>query len=279
MISIRKTIFVLCLLAYFGVSPSVLGQKRVSNAHPAKADSELGRSTFNSTCAACHGLDGRGSDKGVNISGTEKMRRLSDAQILGLISEGIPGTGMPAFRTLNANQLRALVAYLRSLQGKFEASTPTGDLKHGKEIFFGKGECANCHTVSGEGGFMGPDLSGYGSTASAATIRDEVTKARKSPQQGYRPAVLTTTGGERLEGLIRNEDNFSLQFQTRDGIFHLFQKSELRSIERQESSLMPSDYAERLSASDLNDLVAYLISASANSSKAGTFHKKENDYE
>ena len=263
-------------VCFFG---ACLFAQKSSRSHIARQTSERGRNAFNSSCAACHGLDGRGSDKGVNISGSEKVRHLTDAQLSELISEGIPGTGMPAFRSLGATQLRDLVGYLRSLQGKSEASTLSGDPARGKEVFFGKGECSTCHTISGQGGFMGPDLSGYGSTASSTTIREEITKPRKIPQQGYRAAVLTTTSGDRLEGLIRNEDNFSMQFQTRDGNFHFFQKSELRSIDRQEASMMPSDYAGRLSASELNDLVAYLMSPAANTSKARTTPKRADDYE
>ena len=132
-----------------------------------------GGRTFNSTCAGCHGLDGRGSDKGANISASARVRRLSDAQVSSIISNGIPGTGMPAFHTLSARQISLLVGYLRILQGKLDARTPPGDATRGKEIFFGKGECSSCHMLSGEGGFLGPDLSAYGSSTSAKAIREE----------------------------------------------------------------------------------------------------------
>jgi putative heme-binding domain-containing protein len=255
----------------------LLAQKTSSPAHAGKAIS--GRSTFNNACAACHGLDGRGSDKGVNISGSEKVRHLTDVQLSEIISDGVPGTGMPAFRTLSPNQLRTVVAYLRSLQGKSDTQTVSGDPKHGKEIFFGKAGCSECHAISGEGGFLGPDLSGYGNSASPSTIRDEITRARRVPRQGYRSAVLTTANGEHLEGLIRNEDNFSLQFQSKDGSFHLFQKSDLRSVDRQETSLMPSDYAGRLTATELDDLISYLMSSAANAGTTTSHKKKEDDYE
>src|ERR1700733_238038 len=108
-----------------------------------------GARSFNSTCAGCHGLDGRGSDKGANIAGSVKVRRLSDAEVSAIISKGVPGTGMPAFHHLSAQQIGSLVRYLRILQGKGEAQAPPGDATHGKEIFFGKGECSTCHTLSG----------------------------------------------------------------------------------------------------------------------------------
>src|ERR1035441_5597076 len=132
---------------------------------------------------------------------------------------------MPAFHSLSERQTSALVVYLRLLQGKSEMRTLPGDARRGKGIFFGKGQCFSCHTISGEGGFLGPDLSSYGSTASAKGIHDEIVRSRRTPPQGYRSAVLVTAAGDRIEGLIRNEDNFSVQFQTKDGGFHSFQKS------------------------------------------------------
>jgi hypothetical protein len=82
-----------------------------------------------------------------------------------------------------------------------------------------------------------------------------------------------------MEGLIRNEDNFSVQFQTEDGSFHLFQKSELRSLELRENSLMPTDYGERLSAGELDDLASYLITASPAASRRKTQRNDEEEPE
>ena len=242
-----------------------------------KTTSATGRSTFNSYCSGCHGLDGRGSDKAVNIAATDKVR-LSDAELSTIISNGIPGTGMPAFRTLSEKQIRAVVGYVRLLQGKTGIRTVPGDAKRGKEIFFGKGGCSSCHTISGEGGFLGPDLSGYASGGSANAIRDEIVRSPRIPAQGFRTAVLTTTSGERLEGVVRNEDNFSVQFQTKDGGFHFFQKADLRNFEHLDSSLMPTNYRERLSNGELDDLVSYLLVIS-DEKKAITPRKKKDDAE
>lgn len=237
-----------------------------------------GRSTFNSTCAPCHGLDGRGSDKAVNIAANAKAQRLSDVELANIISNGIPETGMPAFHTLTATQVRAVVSYLRSLQGRGEAHTVRGDAKHGREIFFGKGDCSSCHSVSGAGGFLGPDLTEYAATASATGIRDEIVRSPRAPGHGYREAVITTVKGERLEGLIRNEDNFSIQLQTKDGNFYLLRKTEIQSNQNLDGSLMPADYRERLTDSELDDLVSYLMKT-PDPSKAATSPKKKDDFE
>jgi cytochrome c oxidase cbb3-type subunit III len=280
MLPIRMSLYQVGLFLVLSVcSVSVLqaGQNPSSD-RDSKAAPAAGRSTFNSYCAGCHGLDGSGSDKAVNISGSAKARRLSDAQLSTIISSGVPGTGMPAFRSLNARQVRAVVGYLRSLQGKAEGRVLPGDPKRGQEVFFGKGECSACHSVSGQGGFLGPDLTEHGATSSADAIRDEIVRAPRAPSMGYRMALLTTDSGERLEGLVRNEDNFSVQLQTTDGSFHFFKKTDLRSFERRDGSLMPTDYRNRLNDCELNDLASYLMTTPA-PNKAVPPRKKVDDDE
>jgi cytochrome c oxidase cbb3-type subunit 3 len=280
MLPIRQSLYQVGLFFVLSVlSISILqARQNPSSDHDSKANPTAGRSTFNSSCAGCHGLDGTGSDKAVNISGSARVRHLSDAQLSSIISNGVPGTGMPAFRSLSARQVGAVVDYLRTLQGKAEGRTLPGDPNRGKEIFFGKGDCSACHTISGQGGFLGPDLTEHGATSSAEAIRDEIVRAPRVPPIGYRTAVLTTESGERMEGLVRNEDNFSVQLQTRDGSFHFFKKTDLRSFERQDSSLMPADYRSRLSDAELNDLASYLMTTPS-PNKAAPPRKKVDDDE
>jgi cytochrome c oxidase cbb3-type subunit III len=243
-----------------------------------KETRELGRSTFNASCAGCHGLDGGGGDKAPNISGNSGVQHLSDAEVSSIISNGISGTGMPAFHNLNDRQVRATVDYIRSLGGKAEEQTIPGDATRGKEIFFGKAECSSCHTTSGQGGFLGPDLTTYAATASAQSIRDAIIKSPRVAPMGYRTAKLITAKGDPLEGLVRNEDNFSVQLQTKDGGFHLLPKNGLRSFEHVNDSLMPANYRERLNDSELKDLVSYLM-ATPPAGSHSTPRKKEEDEE
>lgn len=280
MLSIRNTSpWLLWLALLLGVgalfdSSSLAGQND-SWDDDLKTTSAPGGRTFNATCAGCHGLDGRGSDKGADIAASAKVRRLSDSQVSSIISNGIPGTGMPPFHTLSAQQISLLVGYLRILEGKLDARTPPGDRTRGKEIFFGKGECSTCHMLSGEGGFLGPDLSAYGSSMSAKAIRDEIVRPDRIEGAGYRSAAITTRDGDRMEGVVRNEDNFSLQLQTKDGSFHFFQKTELRSVEPFGHSVMPTDYRQRLSPDELKDLVSYLMNGSL--ARPGPTSRKSED--
>ena len=62
-------------------------------------------------------LDGRGGERAPNIAQNREVQRLSDPELMRIVREGVPGTGMPAFHSLASSEVKAVVAYLRSLQG------------------------------------------------------------------------------------------------------------------------------------------------------------------
>jgi putative heme-binding domain-containing protein len=174
---------------------------------------------------------------------------------------------MPGFsKSLSDNQIHGILQYLRELQGGANAGYLKGDMKKGGELFFGRAGCSDCHTVGGRGGFFGADLTGYGSSHSPAEIRAAIVHPNENLEARRATVTVFTRSGKKYSGVIRNEDNFSLQMQTADGAFHLFDKSELTRIEHLATSLMPSDYSSKLSGSELNDLISFL-SQSADSNK------------
>lgn len=260
-----------CLL-WAGIGENSAAQVQQSDSVPEKPRTAQasGNPIFSSTCAGCHGLDGRGGERAPGIAGNAQAERLSDAQISDIISNGISGGGMPAFHSLTDEEVGALVRYVRTLQGKIETRTLPGDATQGREVFYGKGECSACHMISGQGGFLGPDLSSYGSEASADTILGAIVNPDRVVPAGYRSGVATTRDGTRVAGVIRNEDNFSLQMVTADGSFHFFEKSDLRKMEYPSGPLMPTNYRGRLSTGELNDLVSYLMSTSTSASPGKT---------
>jgi cytochrome c oxidase cbb3-type subunit III len=216
-----------------------------------------GQRTFSSRCAGCHGLDGRGGERAPNIVSNSQVQRLSDLQLQRIVANGRPDFGMPAFRLIGSLQVKHVVEYLRTLQGGGGAATIPGDPKKGRLLFIGKAACSSCHRVRDEGAFFGPDLSNYANGLPAKVIRRAITSPDLGPANGQL-AVARIRSGETLTGVIRNEDNFSLQIQTTDGIFYFLMKTDLESLEYQPQASMPTDYGERLSAQELDDLVSYL---------------------
>jgi cytochrome c oxidase cbb3-type subunit III len=219
-----------------------------------------GQPLFSTRCATCHGLDGKGGEHAPNIAGNPEVQRLSDAALTGIIHNGIAGAGMPAFgSSLKADEIQSVVLYLRTLQGQSASAAIKGDARRGEAIFFSdSARCGECHSAGGRGGFLGANLTGYAQSHSAADTRDAILhpEHHSDPRRGA--VLITTRSGKTVTGVIRNEDNFSLQLQAVDGKFYSFEKAQLRRIERPAHSLMPADYGEKLSSSELDDLIAFL---------------------
>src|SRR5207302_10568110 len=98
------------------------------------------------------------------------------------------------------------------------------DEDRGRELFLRSEECSGCHMVAGACGFIASDLSAYASGHTVREIRAAMTHAGIYSETATRHVVVTTRDGERYDGIIRNEDNFSIQFQMLDGTFQFFTK-------------------------------------------------------
>jgi cytochrome c oxidase cbb3-type subunit 3 len=233
-----------------------------------------GRAPFESTCAACHGLDGQGGERGPNIASRREVLRLSDPELLKILHDGIPSAGMPPFASLGSARLAALVAYVRTLQGNGKVTAIPGDPQKDRQLFFGSARCSECHIVRGKGGFVAADLSHYAATVSVPEIRAAITSPGIDSPQRRTLITVILHNGQMVEGVIRNEDNFSLQLQSLDGSFHLFQKSDIAKVEPHAQTLMPSDYASTLTAAQLDDLIGYLMTVARETK--GTSSSKPN---
>ena len=93
---------------------------------------------------------------------------------------------------LGTSSIQSVVRYLRSLQGQMSETPLTGDPENGKVIFFGRGDCSQCHMANGQGGFMGSDLSSFASTQSPVEIRSAITNPNRNLDPRKRVVIVTT---------------------------------------------------------------------------------------
>jgi len=215
-----------------------------------------GRQLYNTSCTMCHGPDGAEGDRGPGLAGARRYFRLSENAIFDAIKNGIPGSAMPA-AGLPDDDIWRIVAFIRNLRATASDILVEGNVENGRNIFEGKGGCAQCHMIRGHGGFLGPDLSSVGGERSLPFIREALTEPRPA-RSGYRMVKVTTVDGRTLEGVARNEDSFSLQMLGRDRKLHLFTRDELRDITYEPESRTRHQYDKVLSASELQDLIAFL---------------------
>src|SRR5262249_20161138 len=203
----------------------------------------------------------------------------TDAELVKILADGRAAEGMPSFASYGPARLSALIAYLRTLQGHRKETPLPGDPARGRDLFFGKAKCAECHMVSGQGGFFAQDLTAYAARKGAEEARAAIVNPDKNldPRRGL--VTVTLADSTTLSGMARNEDNFSLQLQTPDGIFHFLNKLDIRAVTYAGRSPMPSDYGATLSSVELNDLVSYLlhVSRSVETAKLGGRPRDEDE--
>ena len=249
------------------IRAALLGLVSATVLHAQPSAPPPGAAIFGSNCATCHGTDGRGGEHAPNIATAPEVQRLADRDLAGIVKNGIPGAGMPAFSSLNPQQVDDIVRYLRILQGRGDIVKLPGDPDRGEALFFGKAQCSDCHMVKGKGGFIGSDLSFYGAAARPEQIRAIILDPDKNLPPQKKATTVVTLAGEKLTGMLKVNDNFSLSLQTLDGTFHFLPRSELAQIDIGSRSLMPA--ASTLSSKEVDDLVSYLMHATAeNPSKA-----------
>jgi cytochrome c oxidase cbb3-type subunit III len=224
----------------------------------------VGAQRFMEYCAGCHGADGRGGDKAPSLVAPSQLGNRSDSELFRIVHDGSQG-GMPPFAQIGDANIGAVVQYVRRLAGAVASSGAgtgepvTGDAEAGRGVYFGKGQCSECHLMRGQGGFIAQNLTHYGRSRPA----EEILEAIKNPDNPLVPSSqvveVKTRAGAALTGVLRNEDAFSLAVQTEDGRFHLLARSDVADVRYTGRSLMPRDYATRLSSKELNDLVSFLI--------------------
>ena len=125
--------------------------------------------------------------------------------------------------------------------------------------------------LSGRGGLTAPDLANIAGTRKSSSIADALTKQqhrvygsggahlRALPtMDSYLPVFVTTADGKTIDGVLLNEDGYSLQMIGNDQQLHLFDKAKLRKVAVEPRSLMPTDYDKRLTRDEFKDLIAFL---------------------
>jgi cytochrome c oxidase cbb3-type subunit III len=264
-------------LVFLAFAAEAAGQRNplAGSAKAAKA----GEYEFRINCALCHGLGAKGGGRGPDLTRAQKKHAHNDGEMFQIISNGIPGTAMPANGTngqgvgMTDEEIWQIITYIHS-QEVSASGKPLGNAAHGKELFFGDANCSLCHMVNGRGGRLGPELTGVGASRTREALIDSVrnpsrrlawglSEATKEFPQEYESVTVVTADGKQIKGVTLNEDSFSVQIMDTSEQIHLLEKDKLRSFQKSRESAMPKYGADLLSDKDLEDLVAFLVSGGA----------------
>ena len=197
-----------------------------------------------------------------------------DALITAWMNRVLAGT-VPAELQLDVLDAAAKRPSLKSLLAKYEAALdpkdPTarwkvsllgGNAEEGKKIFAERAEvsCIRCHKISGEGGEVGPELTGLGKKNGRAYLLNSIVFPNAAIAQGFENILVTLKGGQAYAGIIKSESTDELLLNSpEDGLVKI-KKTEIQSREKSLSG-MPEGFGELLSGQDLRHLIEYLATA------------------
>jgi putative heme-binding domain-containing protein len=250
-----------------------------------------GSKLFGPTCgnAYCHGTGGAGG-------GAPRLRGkgLESSYLFKSISNGIPGTAMPSFKTeLSEEQVWKLIAFImadadasvvarpeatavdnRSTQitvrqapaASAGAGSMMGNVQEGKALFFDSARpksCHYCHSMEGQGTSIGPDLSKIGDRP-ARQLFSSIILPHQIKDPRYATVTLRLRNGESVTGVKKEEDDESIRvFDTTElpAVLRTVQKVDVIKSEAASESIMPKDYASTYTVKQLLDLVTFLKSS------------------
>ena len=193
--------------------------------------------TYSKLCGGCHGDDARGTQQAPGLSGNPSVRGRSLQSLRNVIRNGIPAAGMPGF-DLPAATLDALATMIVSLNRVAATSSVPGDVAAGRRFFFGKGQCASCHLVQGEGSPIGPDLSDIGLALTVDEMREALLNPDARIAPGYGVVSLRLRNGQTLRGFARSRSSFDVAVQDLTGAFHAVSLDDVAVIADEKRSHM-----------------------------------------
>ena len=236
-----------------------VGEQAAPTTNPLEGNPDAilaGMGGYRVRCADCHGLDGRGV-RGPDITQVWSSGR-TDEGLFKTIRSGVPGSEMPAFAAPRTSDrdLWQMLAYLKTLAAPAPPEPPRGNAENGAKLY--RTLCVACHKVNGNGGRLGPDLSRIGSARSRDVLLARIRRGSEDFRAGYAPVTVTTPEGDSIQGVKKNEDLFSVQIMDTRERIQGYEKDKVKAVENGRRSAMPVFGPDRLSDSDLDDLLRYL---------------------
>jgi putative heme-binding domain-containing protein len=243
-----------CLL----LAAAIASAQRDRSGNPLAGNAEAiaqGEKFYGVRCAVCHGKDARGGG-GPSLHKSRVVIQAPDRRFFDIVKNGVPGGEMPPLAAPDGEIWR-IITYVHSLTKPGQGPPVPGDPAQGRRVFANAG-CSRCHIAEGQGGVLGPDLRSVALQLTGPQIRDAVLAPENSIAEGFRRIALTTRDGRRIEGTLKNEDNFSVQLMAQDGELMTFARHQVAQTRVEKRSWMPADFGQRLSPDDLQNLLSFL---------------------
>jgi putative heme-binding domain-containing protein len=154
-------------------------------------------------------------------------------------------------RDTEADKLKEIAKYKSMIQIE-----PAGDPFRGRAVF--ARTCQQCHTLFGEGGKVGPDITGSNRGDIDYILQNVIDPNAVIPND-YRTSNLETKDDRAITGIVTKQDENAITIVTANETI-LVPRSDVKSLQQGEISMMPEGLIQALSSGEVRDLVAYLKS-------------------
>jgi putative heme-binding domain-containing protein len=136
-----------------------------------------------------------------------------------------------------------------------ETAMSRANLQNGRGVF--QRTCAPCHKMFGDGGALGPELTGSNRTSLNYLLLN-VLEPNAEVADAYKMVVVTTRDGRTYAGNVIAETDRHITLRLVGRADAVISKSEVQSREATTVSMMPPGLFDALADSEVVDLVAYL---------------------
>jgi putative membrane-bound dehydrogenase-like protein len=130
-----------------------------------------------------------------------------------------------------------------------------GDAVAGKEIF--KTQCAKCHTHSGEGERIGPDLTGV-SVHPKHELLVNILDPSRSVEGNFRVYTVTLADGRVLSGMLGGESKTAIEIIDTEAKRHAVAREDVDELAGSQKSVMPEGFEQQIKPADLRNLLEFL---------------------
>ena len=134
--------------------------------------------------------------------------------------------------------------------------TGLGNADKGKIQFMAR--CVICHKLFGEGGQIGPELTGY-DRSNADFWLDNLFMPSMEIREGFGAYIVKTKGGQILTGLMDAQDAKGIVIKDMANNKTALKQTDIESMTASPISLMPEGLTTGMSDADLKDFFAYLM--------------------
>jgi uncharacterized protein len=136
-----------------------------------------------------------------------------------------------------------------------QLSHTKGNVTNGKAVY--KKHCAVCHRHSGEGGDVGPDLTGMAVHPKEELIVHLLDPSR-SVEGNFREFRVVMEDGRVLNGLLSSETKTSLELVDAQAKKHTILREEVEKLIASNKSLMPEGFEKQCTQQEILDLLEFM---------------------